>query len=135
MAYSSLGTQWPTERDSFGYYHNPVLTHPTIVEIADKHSVSAADVVLSWVIQEGGVALPRASRGDHLASNIRLLHASDQLMRCHSDDLDSGKAGDDESTSGVCPQGDTGARGGGASVFLDQADITRIRQLHGTRSR
>lgn len=133
MAYSSLGTQWPTEKDAFGYHANPVLSHPSIVDIASKHSVTAVDVVLSWVLQEGAVALPRASRGDHMASNMRLLQPStaDQSTQCRTD-AKKDDSGGSEGITGVCSAGE---RGGGASVFLDRDDITRIRQLHGTRTR
>lgn len=111
MAYSSFGTQWPQIEG-----RNPVLTHPTILSIAEKHSVAPSDVVLSWVVQEGAVAIPRASTTAHLEENVRLLGA-----RCTAD-------GDRaECLSGLSDVP--------AAALLDASDVASIRQMHGTNSR
>jgi diketogulonate reductase-like aldo/keto reductase len=61
MAYSSLGTQWSQKLGQ-----NPVLTSPELQEISQKHDVSIAQVVTSWVLQTGAVAIPRSSNSSHI---------------------------------------------------------------------
>lgn len=68
MAYSSLGTQWH-ERDE----SNPVFSNHQLQAIAKKHNKSIALVVLSWVIQEGAVAIPRTTNPGHITDNAALL--------------------------------------------------------------
>jgi diketogulonate reductase-like aldo/keto reductase len=67
-SYSTLGTQHHSQ-DS----NNPVLTHPVIVEIAKKHQVSPALVVLSWALQEGVAVIPRSSNPAHIKELAKLL--------------------------------------------------------------
>lgn len=52
---------------------NPVLTSPHILELATKHSRSAAEVVLSWALQKGMSVIPRSSQKAHIAELGRLL--------------------------------------------------------------
>lgn len=104
MAYSSLGTQWPATDGG-----NPVLTSPVLANIAMKHKVEVTDVVLSWVIQEGAVAIPRASRDDHLEANIRLMSQTCDAQR--------------RTCSSI------------VGAFLDSVDMASIRSLHNTRQR
>lgn len=106
MAYSSLGTQWPTEKDSDGNLLNPVLTHSIIKDIALRHHVSTADVILSWVLQEGAIAIPRSATKSHLESNIRPIISADN-----------------------------GRKREKPAVFLTATDIACIRRLHGSRPR
>lgn len=47
--------------------HNPVLT-----QIADRHHVTPAQVVLRWHLEHGIVILPRSSRRDRIATNFDL---------------------------------------------------------------
>lgn len=103
-----MGTQWPTVQGNDGVARNPILSHTTIANIAVKHSRTSADVILSWVLQEGAVAIPRASNEDHLRANIRMLPPDSRNQ-----------------------DGNTASTG----VFLDSDDITAIRQLHDTQQR
>jgi diketogulonate reductase-like aldo/keto reductase len=47
MAYSSFGTQWQHKLKG----RNPVFESAELQAIADKHSTTIAQVVLSWVMQ------------------------------------------------------------------------------------
>ncbi len=65
MAYSSFGTQWE------GKFHgaNPVFTDDILHEIANKHGTTISSVVLSWLLQEGVVAIPRSEKTEHIRQN------------------------------------------------------------------
>eukprot|EP01036_Dinobryon_divergens_P024916 gene24916-33409_t len=74
MAYSSFGTQWLGRR--FSAEHNPVFENPVLEQIAEKHRTDIAQVVLAWLLSSAAVAIPRASRLDHLRTNFRFLATS-----------------------------------------------------------
>lgn len=46
-----------------------VLTDPTIVQIADAHGVSPAQVVIRWHLQLGNSVIPKSERAERLRSN------------------------------------------------------------------
>ena len=71
MAYSSFGTQWEGKLRG----KNPVLNSEVLKRIADKHGCSIADVVTSWVIEEGAVAIPRSSHVERVRSNAVYRHS------------------------------------------------------------
>jgi len=75
MAYSSFGTQWLGRK--YPEDHNPVFNNPALQSIADKHSTSIAQVVLSWVIACNATAIPRASQPHHLKDNFQFLSNKD----------------------------------------------------------
>jgi diketogulonate reductase-like aldo/keto reductase len=72
MAYSSFGTQWEGKLK-----RNPVFTSPVLTSIASKHNTTVAQVVLSWVLQEGAVAIPRASKAVHVRENLTPLNRAE----------------------------------------------------------
>jgi D-xylose reductase len=63
-----------------------VLQHPSIIELAQRHSRSAAQIALRWAVQRGTAAIPKTSRFDRLAENIRLFdfELTDAEMECIS---------------------------------------------------
>ena len=63
QAYSTLGTQHQTP-------FNPVLKHPVINDIAKELGRSEAQVVLRWALQRGVAIIPRASKTQHMRSNL-----------------------------------------------------------------
>lgn len=65
MAYSSFGTQWEVKFSD----ENPVLTDKTLCEIAKNRQTTVTAVITSWLLQEDVLAIPRASRLDHLREN------------------------------------------------------------------
>lgn len=67
VAYSTLGTQhWNAPQ-------NPVLTHPTIIQLSQKHQKSTAEVVLSWALAKGMSIIPRSSKQNHIQELSNLL--------------------------------------------------------------
>lgn len=70
MAYSSLGGQWEYF-ENVGY--NPVFSNPTLQSIAIKHNTTISSVVLSWVLAEGAVIIPRSSKKENIQQNANLL--------------------------------------------------------------
>lgn len=46
------------------------LTAPTIVEIADRHGVSAAQVILNWHVSRGRVAIPKSKMIQRVRENL-----------------------------------------------------------------
>lgn len=52
------------------FAYGDVLKDETIISIADKHQVTAAQVVLAWVIQQGFVTIPSSTKEKNLASNL-----------------------------------------------------------------
>jgi methylglyoxal/glyoxal reductase len=67
QAYSPLGTQHQKTP-------NPVLTHPTILALAEKHGRTPAQVVLRWMVQEGIPTIPRTNSNAHLKENSEIIH-------------------------------------------------------------
>ncbi|CAK9251686.1 unnamed protein product [Sphagnum jensenii] len=61
MAYSSLGTQWEHKLG-----HNPVFASETLQRIAHLRGLSVAQVVTSWLLQSGVVAIPRSADPAHI---------------------------------------------------------------------
>ena len=47
-----------------------ILDDPAIVDIAEKHGVSAAQVSLAWLREEGVTAIPKATGIDHIRDNL-----------------------------------------------------------------
>ncbi|WP_454863768.1 aldo/keto reductase [Pseudomonas hormoni] len=68
-----------------------LLTHPTLNQVADRHSVAPAQIALAWILrQEGVIAIPKAVLPEHVhlnvqAAQLRLeagdLEALDQAFR------------------------------------------------------
>jgi diketogulonate reductase-like aldo/keto reductase len=46
-----------------------VMTNPTILQIADKHNKTAAQVCLRWIIQQGIVPLPKSVHENRMVQN------------------------------------------------------------------
>lgn len=71
VSYSTLGTQHMRYENS----KNPVLESKVIQRIATHHGRSAAEVVLSWAIQNGMSVIPRSSKVDHIKELAKLIHS------------------------------------------------------------
>ncbi|MGN6375843.1 MAG: aldo/keto reductase [Sphingomonas sp.] len=50
-----------------------ILKHPEIVRIAERHHVSAAQVVLAWHLAHGLAVIPKAADPEHLTDNVAAL--------------------------------------------------------------
>lgn len=55
-------------------YTAEILGNEIIMEIADAHGVSAAQVILRWDLQNGVVVIPGSSNPDHIFENTQLYH-------------------------------------------------------------
>jgi diketogulonate reductase-like aldo/keto reductase len=70
MAYSPLG-------------QGPLLRKPALKAIADKHGCDAGAIALAWVLRhEGVVAIPKATKLEHVRANIKALD-----IKLDADDL------------------------------------------------
>jgi diketogulonate reductase-like aldo/keto reductase len=67
VSYSTLGTQHRS------VHENPVLGSPIVKRLAQKHTRSTAEVVLSWALQRGMSVIPRSSKQLHIDELARLL--------------------------------------------------------------
>ena len=72
-----------------------LLNDKTIVEIANNHKVSAAQVILRWNLQKGVVVIPGSSNPEHIKENTEIYDfelTSDEMNRIN--DLDRGEKHD-----------------------------------------
>lgn len=53
-----------------------ILADPTIVEIAEAHNITSAQVILRWHLQRGIAAIPGSSNPAHIRENISVFHFS-----------------------------------------------------------
>ncbi len=51
-----------------------LLNDETIVEIAENHSVTSAQVILRWNLQKGVVVIPGSSNPQHIKENTEIYH-------------------------------------------------------------
>lgn len=105
MAYSTLGSQWLHKDVLQGI--NPVLTDKTLSRIAATYSVTVAEVVICWALQEGMVVIPRSTNSEHLLLN--------SFRGRRSSAMNS-----------------TNIRNGDLKCFLAPQDMQDIQQLDGT---
>ena len=70
-AYSSFGPQSFRELDMKSAHDTPLLfENPTIVEIAEKHGKTAAQVLLRWATQRGVAVIPKSNDQGRLKQNL-----------------------------------------------------------------
>lgn len=64
-----------------------LLNNETIVEIAQTHDVSSAQVILRWNLQKGVVVIPGSSNPDHIKENTQIYHfelTEDQMNKINA---------------------------------------------------
>ncbi|KAJ5077843.1 hypothetical protein M0811_05533 [Anaeramoeba ignava] len=66
-AYSPLGTS------HFKKENPSLLQDPIILEIAKKHNVSPAQILIKWQIQRGNTVIPKAVKPEHIKDNFECL--------------------------------------------------------------
>ncbi|WP_396612100.1 aldo/keto reductase [Haloferax sp. S1W] len=52
---------------------NEVAENDTLVEIAEKHEASPAQVSLAWLVEKGATPIPKAASPDHIRANLAAL--------------------------------------------------------------
>ncbi|ESO12199.1 hypothetical protein HELRODRAFT_63316 [Helobdella robusta] len=77
QAYSSLGSQG----------NNLLLSNNLVRQIALKHAVTNAQVLLKWAAQQNIGVIPKSTNLEHLAENLKIFHF--QLTEKDIDDLNS----------------------------------------------
>ncbi len=64
-----------------------LLSDSTIVEIANNHNVTAAQVILRWNLQKGVVVIPGSSNPDHIKENTEIYDfelTNDEMKKINS---------------------------------------------------
>ncbi|MFX7844920.1 aldo/keto reductase, partial [Acinetobacter baumannii] len=51
--------------------YGKVMEDATLLEIAARHGVSAAQVALAWSLQQGFAVIPSSTRRENLAANLQ----------------------------------------------------------------
>lgn len=77
--------------------HGSTLTDPTVVEIAEAHGRTPAQVMLRWHLQQGRSAIPKSTKPARIAENYAVFDvelSADELARI--DALDTGVRGGPE---------------------------------------
>ena len=69
-AYSPLGST-----------NAPILTEPVLINLAKKHGVQTAQIVISWHVQRGYIVLPKSVHAERIQANFKTLKLSDEEMR------------------------------------------------------
>jgi glycerol 2-dehydrogenase (NADP+) len=59
---------------------SPLLKDDVITSLAEKHSVTAAQIVLSWGVQRGTSVVPKSSNADRLKQNITLTALTEEEL-------------------------------------------------------
>ena len=81
-AYSPLGSS--DRPDTMKNDDEPtLLDHPEVLRIAERHGVSAAEILIAWAIARGTAVIPKSTNPDHIRSNLEAgkLTLSEQDMR------------------------------------------------------
>jgi diketogulonate reductase-like aldo/keto reductase len=85
---------------AYGPKNTTVLEDPVVVELAEKHSKTPAQVVLRWHIEHGFCAIPKSVKPHRIAENIDIFDfqlSSDEVAAI--DALDTGVRGGPEPAS------------------------------------
>lgn len=54
----------------FPLMHGKFKQVPELMQIAEKHGVSGAQVSLAWIISKGAIPIPKSTKLDHLKDNF-----------------------------------------------------------------
>jgi len=70
------------------------LGDPVIAEVATKHSTTAAQVVIRWVLQQGAIAIPKSENPGRIKENVSIYDfALDEEDLAKISKLDEGQKG------------------------------------------
>ena len=75
-----------------GHGSQELLSDPRLKEIAERHGKSVVQVILRWHLQEGIIALPKASSMEHIKANLDIFDfmlGDDEMAQIRS--MDTGK--------------------------------------------
>ncbi|KAF8069235.1 NADP-dependent oxidoreductase domain-containing protein [Lyophyllum atratum] len=84
----------PQAYSPLGSTNSPLLTDDKVMEIAKKHSLSASDVLIGYLVAKGFVVLPKSVTPSRIASNLTgALAAAEKLEAADIAELDGLAAG------------------------------------------
>jgi diketogulonate reductase-like aldo/keto reductase len=67
-SYSTLGGQYTAVSGK----QSPVLTHPTVIRLAEKYHRHPSQIILRWALQHGSTVIPRSKDALHQAQNLQV---------------------------------------------------------------
>lgn len=70
----------------------PIMSDPTIQEIAKKNGVSAATILISYHVNKGVVVIPKSVTHSRVASNREVVKLSDEDIKVLDELAANGKA-------------------------------------------
>ncbi|KAI8059266.1 4-dihydromethyltrisporate dehydrogenase [Gongronella butleri] len=73
-AYSSFGPASYVELNNAGKTAKPLLTHETIVQLAEKYQKSPAQILLRWSIQRNVAVIPKSMNEERQKANLDLFN-------------------------------------------------------------
>jgi D-xylose reductase len=90
IAYASFGpTAFSKVPENIAHFPS-LLKHPVAEKIAEKHSISAAQVVLKWAVQHEVVVIPKSVNVQRMKTNLDLYSFTlDQEDMKAMDDLEA----------------------------------------------
>lgn len=59
------------------------LDHPTLLKVAKRHDVSAAQILIRWSMQHRYVPIPKSVKVDRIKENVNGKHAHDSITTRH----------------------------------------------------
>lgn len=55
-----------------GHGDESLMNHPSLLKIAAKHQKNVGQIILRWHLQEGIIAIPKATSEEHIKANINI---------------------------------------------------------------
>ena len=71
----------------FGHGDKGIMEEPVLVDIAQAHGKSVAQVILRWALQEGDVVFPKTLSAEHLRQNMDVFDfelTADEMARVNA---------------------------------------------------
>jgi len=85
-----------------GHGNSKLLQSPEILKIAEKYGKNAGQVILRWHVQEGIIAVPKASSPEHIKGNLDIFDfelSREEMLEIRK--MDTGKGSHDPERRGV----------------------------------
>lgn len=85
-----------------GHGDKALLTHPTILQLAEKYGKNAGQIILRFEVQDGLIVLPKSTNPGRIAGNLDIFDfalTEDEMASLYA--LDTGKGHHDPETLGM----------------------------------
>lgn len=73
-AYSSFGPTSYVNLSAGGKDYQSLLQHDTVKSVADKHNVSAGQILLHWAVEQEIAVIPKSVHEERMKSNLDILN-------------------------------------------------------------